>query len=270
MIDIHSHIVFDVDDGAKNIEESIKMLYGAVEEGITEIIFTSHAFHPQYHAEADIMKERTNILREGLKVHNIPLTIHTGHEVRLNDHLCQQVEDGSALTLANSKYLLLELPSREVPRYTFDIVNQLVAKSIVPVIAHPERNYGIMEKPELLERLIFQGAISQVNAGSIAGYFGKRIQQASFSLIEANLIHTYGSDAHNLSSRPFLFDKGLSILEKHKLTDFVDIFLENNARIVANDNVIILEPGNIPKKKWWGIFFRNRKNSSDILQFFSV
>lgn len=254
MIDLHSHIIFDVDDGPKSLEESIKMLYRAVDEGITEIIFTSHAFHPKYHAQAEIVKERVDVLREGLKVHDIPLKIHIGHEVRLSGQICQQLDEGNALTLANSKYLLLELPSQGVPKYTFEIINQFITRGIVPVIAHPERNYGIMEKPELLERLVLHGAISQINAGSIVGHFGKHIQQNALRLIKANLIHTYGSDAHNLSTRPFLYNKGLSYLEKHKCSDFVGIFLENNARIVANSDVIVLEPEKISKRKWLGIF----------------
>lgn len=254
MIDIHSHIIFDVDDGPKSIEESIKMLYSAVDEGITEIVFTSHAFHPQYHAQTGIVKERFDVLREGIKIHDIPLNIHIGHEVRLNDQICPQLDKGKVLTLANSRYLLLELPSQGVPKYTFEIINQLVTRGIVPVIAHPERNYGIMEKPELLERLVFHGAISQINAGSIVGHFGKRIQQNALKLIKANIIHAYGSDVHNLSKRPFLYAKGLSYLEKHKCSDFVDIFLENNARILANSDVIILEPEKILKRKWLGLF----------------
>lgn len=256
MIDIHSHVIFDVDDGPKSLEESIQMLHSAVAEGITEIIFTSHAFHPQYHAEANAVNERTDVLREVIKAHDLPLTVHTGHEVRLHEHLCQQIEKGSALTLAHSKYLLLELPSQGVPRYTFEIINRLLAMNIVPVIAHPERNARIAQKPELLEQLVRQGAISQLNAGSLVGHFGKQIQHTALQLVKANLIHTYGSDAHDMAARPFLFAKGLSYLEKHRCSDFVHIFLENNARIISNSEVILFEPRNVEKRKWRGIFFQ--------------
>lgn len=253
---MHSHIIFDVDDGPKSIEESIKMFDRAVVEGITEVICTSHAFHPQYHSSANIVKERTDVLRNALKMYNIPLTIHTGHEVRLNGLLCQQVDEGSALTLALSKFLLLELPSQGVPRYTFEMIDRLLAKGIIPVIAHPERNQGIAERPEILEKIIRQGAISQVNAGSIVGHFGKRIQHIALKLINAHLIHSYGSDVHNLTTRPFLFEKGLSYLEKQTCSEFVDILLENNTRIISNDEVIVFEPENIEKRKWWGLFTR--------------
>ncbi|WP_102693505.1 tyrosine-protein phosphatase [Rummeliibacillus pycnus] len=254
MIDIHSHIIFDIDDGPKSLEDSIKMLINATTEGITEIIFTSHAFHPLYHANAKTVKERLNILQHGLEVHNIPLKLQAGHEVRINEHICRQIDEGSALTLANSKYLLIELPSYGMPKYTFEIVNQLKAKNIVPIIAHPERNKGITERPELLEQLIRQGALSQITAGSVIGHFGKSIQRTALSLIDANLVHTYGSDVHNLKTRPFLFDKGLTYLEKHKRPNFVDFCLENNRRIIANREIIAFEPMDIGKKKWWNFF----------------
>ncbi|WP_397536617.1 tyrosine-protein phosphatase [Rummeliibacillus pycnus] len=254
MIDIHSHIIFDVDDGPKSLEDSIKLLINATTEGITEIIFTSHVFHPHYHANVETVKERIGILQRGLEVHNIALKIHEGHEVRINEHICRQIDDGSALTLANSKYLLLELPSHGVPKYTFEIVNRIMAKNIIPIIAHPERNKGIAEKPELLEQLIRQGALSQITAGSVMGHLGRFVQRTALDLIDANLVHTYGSDVHNLKTRPFLFNQGLNYLEKHKRSEFVDIFLENNERIIANREILAFEPMIAEKKKWWNIF----------------
>ncbi|MGG0657180.1 tyrosine-protein phosphatase [Rummeliibacillus pycnus] len=254
MIDIHSHIIFDVDDGPKSLEDSIKMLIQATTEGITEIIFTSHAFHPYYHAAVETVMERISVLQHGLEIHDIPLKLHLGHEVRINEHICEQIVEGSVLTLANSKYLLLELPSSGVPLYTFEMVNRIVAKNIVPIIAHPERNKGIVEKPERLEQLIRLGALSQITAGSVVGQFGRAVQRTALDLIDANLVHTYGSDVHNLQTRPFLFEQGLNYLEKHKRSDFVDFFLENNKRIIADTEITVLEPINAEKKKWWNIF----------------
>src|SRR5690606_27765534 len=124
---------------------------------------------------------------------------------------------------------------------------------ITPIIAHPERNKGIAEKPERLERLIREGAVAQITASSIAGHFGKSVQKLSTQLVKANLVHTYGSDAHNLSTRPFLFEQGLAFLEKQKLLDSVDLLLENNIRIVENEPLTIYEPDEVKTKKWWNI-----------------
>lgn len=253
MVDMHSHILFHVDDGPKNFDETLAMLKQAVNEGITEIIATSHAKHPQYHTDFGIVETQVQQLTIELERQQIPLKIYTGHEVRLNENLTEQIKSKEIHTLANSRYLLLELPSSNVPHYTKSFIRELVENGITPIIAHPERNKAIAEKPERLENLVREGALAQITAGSLAGHFGKSIQKTSVDLVRANLIHTYGSDVHNLTTRPFLFDAGLTVLEKAKLGNQVEILLENNARILANDGVILFEPEKIAKK-WWKLF----------------
>lgn len=253
MIDIHSHILFNVDDGPKTMEESMNMLKTAASEGITDIISTSHAFHPQYDVPRQMVITQVNQLQEELNNLQIPLKIHLGHEVRLNDKLVELCQTNQIHKLANSDYLLIELPSNNVPHYTKNIVNALVAEGITPIIAHPERNKGIAEKPERLERLIREGAVAQITAGSIAGHFGRTVQKLSVDLVRANLVHTYGSDAHNHDTRPFLFERGLAYLEKQKLVDSVNILLENNTRILKNKPLELFEPEIVKNKKWWNI-----------------
>lgn len=253
MIDMHSHILFNVDDGPKSIEESIEMLKIAAQEGITEIISTSHSHHPQYDVPFHLVNEQVKQLQEEMDIQNIPLKIHVGHEVRLNDKILELYQTNRIHNLANSNYLLLELPSNNVPQYTKNIVNALIAEGITPIIAHPERNKGIAEKPERLERLIREGAVAQITASSIAGHFGRSVQKLAIELVRANLVHTYGSDAHNVVTRPFLFEKGLSYLDKQKLQNSVDILLENNIRIIENKPLVLLEPDIVKKNKWWNI-----------------
>ncbi|WP_192797461.1 tyrosine-protein phosphatase [Psychrobacillus glaciei] len=254
MIDIHSHILYGIDDGPSTREDTIKMLENAVKEGITEIISTSHAYHPQYHAEASAVKQQLITLQQEIDKQEIPLKLHIGHEVRLRDNIVDLLKEQKILTLAGSKYLLLELPSQGIPKYTTHVIHALLSENILPIIAHPERNRAIAENPARLTKLINNGAIAQVTAGSLAGHFGRGIQKLSLQLVDANLVHTYGSDVHNLKTRPYKFDAGLRYLEKHKRLDAVDIFLENNARIVENEEVIILEPEDLGKSKWWNIF----------------
>ncbi|WP_332648229.1 tyrosine-protein phosphatase [Lysinibacillus sp. 54212] len=253
MIDIHSHILWNVDDGPKTKEETLQILEQAVLEGITEIISTSHSNHPQYHANYKHVQNKLHILQYDLIQQNIPLTLHSGHEVRLSDSIIPQYRSNRLHTLANSNYLLLELPSYTVPHYTKMIIRELLSEGVTPIIAHPERNKAIAERPELLEALIREGALAQVTAGSLAGHFGRAIQRLSLDLVKANLVHTYGSDVHNLSSRPFYFDKGLLYLEKRKQLDAVDMLLENNSRIIRNKPMILQEPEKIERAKWWQI-----------------
>ncbi len=251
MVDIHAHILPRVDDGPETLVESLGLVYQAVKEGITDIIVTPHAYHPQYNVLKEAVVEKYNNIKEEIAKENLQIKLHLGQEIRIGDSIVEQLREGSALTLAGSKYVLLELPSSNVPNYTIAIIQEILSMGKVPVIAHPERNKAIAEKPSRLLKLINHGAISQITAGSLAGHFGKSIQKTSIQLIDCNLVHTYGSDVHSKKTRPFLFDAGLCYLEKQKKLDTVDIFLENNARIVENKEVILLEPTEPTPKKWW-------------------
>ncbi|WP_186667733.1 tyrosine-protein phosphatase [Sporosarcina sp. BP05] len=251
MIDMHCHILFGVDDGPKTIEDTLRILEQAAQEGITDMIATPHAFSPHFHVPRNEIEGQIELLKDVVQAAKNPITLHTGQEVRLCENLVEKLLMGDALTLANSRYLLLELPTQSVPAYTINIIQSLLEEGIIPIIAHPERNRAIAEKPERLERLVRHGALAQITAGSVAGHFGKNIQKLSLQLIEANLIHTYGSDVHNVMTRPALFEKGLNYLEKKKLQDIADILLENNERILRDEYFELLEPETPILRKWW-------------------
>ncbi|WKA57823.1 capsular biosynthesis protein [Planococcus shenhongbingii] len=254
MIDTHSHILAGIDDGAETMEETKQLLDKALEEGLTGIIATPHAHHPSYPTDINEIKKQLAITKDYITEQNLPIEIYSGNECRLSDKLPERLAQGKALTLADSRYVLLELPSSGVPAYTVQIIQQLIADNYVPIIAHVERNQGIIEKPERLEQLLVHGALAQVTAGSLVGGFGKAIQRTAFSLIEANLIHVYGSDVHNMSKRPFLFKEGLATLEKKKHHELIEILLANNECIIHDKPMTILEPLKIQKGKWWNLF----------------
>lgn len=253
MLDMHAHILPNVDDGPKTVMESIDIIRHMASEGVTEIITTSHAFSPHYHVDYERVKMELSLLQQELQKQQVDVTLYAGQEVRIHEQLIENLQNGVALSLANSKYVLLELPSGEIPAYTIPMIQEMIAINKIPIIAHPERNRAIAEKPSRLERLIKNGALAQITAGSVAGHFGKNIQKLSLQLIEANLIHTYGSDVHNNETRPALFEKGLDYLDKKNHHELVDIFLENNARILTNEEFIVLEPQAIEKRKWWQV-----------------
>ncbi|WP_017379289.1 tyrosine-protein phosphatase [Paenisporosarcina sp. TG-14] len=254
IIDMHSHILAGVDDGPKTKLESIGLLEQSVEEGITNIIATSHAYHPQFHTSFEEINKQVNELNAECKKRGLPITIFTGQEIRVSDQTPANLLSGEALGLANSKYVLIELPSQGIPSFTTHIIQQLLNQNKIPIIAHPERNRAIVEKPSRLAKLVQHGALAQVTAGSLSGHFGKTIQRTAVQLVDAHLVHVYGSDVHNMSTRPSLFNKGLDYLDKMKKHEYVDILLENNARILTNAEMILLEPEEIGKEKWWKVF----------------
>ncbi|MGN7476669.1 tyrosine-protein phosphatase [Solibacillus silvestris] len=254
MVDMHCHLLWNVDDGPRSMEESMKLFEQAVKEGITTIIATSHSNHPKYDAKYEEVTNQVTILQNELINNNIPLTLYTGHEVRLSENIVPRYQNKQIHTLANSQYVLLELPNNTVPIYTKHIIHSLLLEGITPIIAHPERNKAIAEKPDRLAELIRQGAYSQITAGSLTGHFGRTVQKLSLDLIRANLVHMYGSDAHNTTTRSFHFEEGLRYLEKRKQLEAVDTFLENNARILQNKTFLIKEPEEVETVKWWKIY----------------
>ncbi|MFD1861956.1 tyrosine-protein phosphatase [Planococcus chinensis] len=254
MIDTHSHILPGLDDGAQTMAETIALLEKAVSEQITDIIATPHGYHPNFKTDLALMQQQLKTVQDYITEQGMPLNIHAGMECRLSENLPERLAKGEALTLAGSRYVLLELPSSGIPAYTVPIIQQLISANYVPIIAHAERNQGIIEKPERLRKLLLHGALAQVTAGSVAGSFGKAIQKTAMTLIEANLIHVYGSDVHNMDVRPFKFNDGLDYLEKKNHHEIVDLLLENNERIIQNRHLIVLEPQDIPKPKWWNVF----------------
>lgn len=254
MIDTHAHILAGLDDGPENVEKSRRLLEKAVEEQITGIIATPHAFHPNFKTDLSALEDQMKKTQAYIDEQKMPLKVYSGQECRLTEKLPSYLKEKKALTLAGSKYVLLELPSSGIPAYTVPIIQEIIKADFVPIIAHAERNQGIIEKPERLKRLLLHGALAQVTAGSLAGSFGKGIQRTAMTLIDANLIHVYGSDVHNLENRPFLFNAGLDYLEKKKHYEIIDIMLENNERIIMNENLYVLEPLEVSKAKWWKIF----------------
>lgn len=184
MIDIHSHILFDVDDGPKTIEETLCLFEQAVLEGITTIVSTSHALHPLYNVPFNVVNEQIKQLQMAIDQRNMPLKLYTGQEVRLAGNILELYEKKQLHTLAHSNYLLLELPpSNHIPKYTKDIIYSLLTAGITPIIAHPERNRVITENPSHLEQIIREGALAQITAGSLAGLFGKAIQKLSIKFV---------------------------------------------------------------------------------------
>lgn len=254
MIDLHAHILFDVDDGPKDRIESLNMLKQAAREGITDIVCTSHAMHPQYHVQYSKVQALVHDLQQLLLHHQIPITIHTGHEVRLNDELLVHLQQKQLHTLAHTDYILLELPSNTIPAYTKEMIRRLKCAGYTPILAHPERNLAIRENPKRLDVLIHEGAFTQITTGSLTGLFGKEVQRLSLALVRANYIHTIGSDAHNVSTRKFCYQEALQYLEKKNEMEMIERLLMNNANVLANKPIMRFELENIVVKKRWLIF----------------
>jgi protein-tyrosine phosphatase len=255
MIDIHSHILPGIDDGARTMNDSIDMAKQAVSEGIQTIIATPHHMNGKYdNLKSDILP-LVSELNETLKQEAIDLQVLPGQECRIYGEILEDYQKGDILTLnKDSQYLFIEFPSNSVPRYAERLLYELQVEGLTPVIVHPERNAELIERPDKLYKFVKNGAATQLTASSLVGYFGKNIQKFSQQMIEANLAHFIASDAHNINNRTFKMEEAMNYIEKKYGIDSLYYFTENAEMLVDNKTIYKEIPEEIKKKKFLGIF----------------
>lgn len=255
MIDIHSHILPGVDDGAQTLEDSLMMAEEAVKEGITHLYATPHHRNGRYENEKTLIIKQVDYLNQELFNRGIPLTIMPGQEIRLYKELIEDLDQGLLLPLHNNiNYLLVEFPSSNVPNYAADLFFELNLRNYHPIIVHPERNSEIIENPDLLYNFISNGALTQITASSINGNFGKKIMNFSHDLIRSNLAHFIASDAHNTSSRGFHLIQAVETIQKQYGINTRYYLQENAEHVLKGESILIEPPSHIKRKKFLGIF----------------
>lgn len=255
MIDIHSHILPGIDDGAQSLEDSIAMAKQAVSEGIETIIATPHHKNGKYENTKSSILMRVNQLNDALKEEGLNIKILPGQENRIFGELLEYYENGEILTLTgNSSYLFIEFPSGHVPRYSSQLFYDIQLKGLSPIIVHPERNAELLENPDLLFDFVINGAATQITASSLTGKFGKKIKRFTEQLIEANLTHFIASDAHNTTTRPAILSEALDVIEQKYGVDSVYYFTENAELLVSANHIFREVPEPIKTKKFLGLF----------------
>ncbi|WP_458411736.1 tyrosine-protein phosphatase [Schinkia sp. CFF1] len=254
MIDIHCHILPCIDDGPASMEASLEMAKQAAEQGIKTIIATPHHKNGSYENPKHTIIQAVETYNNRLKAEGIDLTILPGQENRIFGEIPEDYEAGTIQTIADTPYILIELPSSHVPRYTERVLFDLQVKGLKPIIVHPERNAEIINHPDSLYHLVEKGIFTQVTASSVTGHFGKKIQKFTFDLIEAQMAHFVASDAHNVTSRSFKLRDAYEELEKVFGMEARFYFQENAELVVGNQTVYAGAPERIKKKKFLGIF----------------
>jgi protein-tyrosine phosphatase len=240
MYDLHCHILPCMDDGPSSVEETRKMLKIAVQEGIQVIAATHHFFDDETTIEdyLGLWESRYKQIQSVLEGFKKDIQIVKGAEVMISPFLTQ-LDGLHRLCINEGRYLLIELPMIDLPQFTEEVIHNLQVKGIVPILAHPERNYRIANNPDLLNPLIELGALVQINTGSITGLFGKKIRRCAKTLFKNNMAHLIGTDAHSAVKRPPEMRKSAQILERWVGQQRAETILVENPRAIVNN--IILE-----------------------------
>lgn len=195
--DIHNHTLPGVDDGARNLDSSLRMLRISLEEGVSTIALTPHSRVVRPQLKSGLLECQLEALRELAARESIPIEFSLAMEVFLEPNLAQLYDEGLIFTIGK-RYMLIESPyTKALPVYTDDVLLQLQTRGLTPIIGHPERCDAFIAKPELLRPMVERGMLVQITAGSIHGRFGDLAQKTAHRLLRDGLVHIIASDGHH-------------------------------------------------------------------------
>lgn len=242
MIDLHCHILPGVDDGSKGMRETITILEKAVDAGVDTICFTPHYAEPQYLNTKSQNQEVLEQVRARVNNQNIQLKLLLGNEVFIRPDIQNLLENGEISTLADSQYVLIEVPMfQELAQEVVQkMLNDVKQKGFKVVIAHPERYTYIQRNPNKLLEYFGDDVFFQANYGSIIGAYGRDAQKTIKKLLNDKVIHYFASDVHH-RNRCFYDEfneikkKMLKIVDK----DYFEILTEINPKLVIENKDLI-------------------------------
>lgn len=233
MIDLHNHSLPGVDDGSTSFAESLEMIKGLSEHGITDIFLTPHYIagtnqdSPRFENT-----NRYNFLRAAVRHNRIPVNLHLGNEIYINREIEKLIRFGQIKTLSDSEFLLIELPmSGKYPDYE-SILLQLIQSGYRVILAHPERYYSFQKDYNHILELNSIGVLFQCNLGSLIDQYGKEARKTLLKMIKDDLVFAFGTDLHHV--RDFSeIDQAIEILEKYYSHADLERVLEGNARQIC-------------------------------------
>ena len=243
MIDMHSHILPNIDDGAKSIEETFQLIKEAKRVGFNEIISTSHYMEGYYETDNAEREVWVNAIYEKLQEQNIGVKLYLGNEIYFSENIMNLLKEGKASTINETNYVLFEMPLNAEPLNLYDVIYEMLQYEIIPILAHPERYSFVQREPELIYDLIQKGVYMQANYASIIGLYGKKAQFIVKKFLENNMIHFLGSDVHRKGSIypkiPIILKELEGIIGKEKLEELTTI---NPKLVLQNKKIDIDDP----------------------------
>ena len=243
MIDIHSHILPNIDDGSRSIDETFNLIKEAEEVGFEAIVATSHYMPGYYETNAPEREVWLNAIYDNLKEKDINMKLYLGNEIYITDNMISLLEEEKASTMNNTSYVLFEMPLNAEPLNLYDTIYELQQNKIVPILAHPERYSFVQKEPELIYDLIEKGVLMQCNYGSIIGQYGQKAEIIVQKFLENNMVHMLGSDVHRENTVypkiPFILTKLSGIIGDDKLQELTTT---NPNLVIHNKRIDIEKP----------------------------
>jgi len=240
MIDIHSHIMPEIDDGARSLEEAVAMAELAAADGIEQMVSTPHMFNGLSHNPGP-----SEILDRVSKLQNAvgsTLKIVPGNEVHVSHEIAEQVKSRRVTLINNLNYILIEFPQLTVPIGADDLFYKLQLQNIYPILVHPERNAQIQARPSIVAGFVERGVFIQVTAMSVTGEFGPTAKTCANSLLRHNCVHFLATDTHRPLRRPPVLSKGRNAAAQVIGEEAARKLVYDNPLAVVNGEHFAVEP----------------------------
>jgi protein-tyrosine phosphatase len=242
MIDLHCHILPGIDDGAGDWTVSIEMAKLYVADGVTAVACTPHILPGLYHNSGPQIRDATAALQQALDREGVPLDLVTGADVHMVPDFVAGLRAGRLLSLADSRYVLVEPPHHVAPPKLEQFFFDLVAAGYVPILTHPERLSWIESQYSAIQRLVRGGVWMQVTAASLAGAFGRTAQYWANRMLDEGCVHILATDAHDTKRRPPCLSAGRELAKKRVgIREAEHLVVTRPLGIVNN-----LSPGDLP------------------------
>lgn len=236
MVDFHTHILYEIDDGAEDIEMSMALIDALEKQGVKNIVLTPHYYFDKTQVATFIQNRDKKVAKIRERLAGRDITVYAASEVRLTSRT--NVEQFSKLAVEGSRYIIVELPfSKEIKPALLQKIDQLIDyTALTPIIAHAEMYAYCQYTPGVLHHLIMQGCLLQLNVSSL---FNRRYRALALKMLEKNYIHVLGSDCHNTVTRPPLYGAAAKKILNRFGKDYLERLQHNMHSILKNESITV-------------------------------
>jgi protein-tyrosine phosphatase len=251
VIDIHSHILPGLDDGAKTLEDAVAMVRMAAAAGTTDIVASPHA-NQDYEFEPQVVEQKISELRAAVADQ---VRIHFGCDFHLMpENIDDAVRAPEKYSIGHRGYLLVEFSDFLIPKTSDQIFARLMHAGLRPIVTHPERNQLLQGRLEQIEEWAAQGVLMQVTAASLLGRFGRTARKSAVELMEHGLVDFVASDAHDTRWRTTPLDEAKQFVSREYGLEAADRLFEENPRCVLSGVPLSALPMPIKRRKWYALW----------------
>ena len=213
MIDLHSHILHEIDDGATSIEVALEMARQAADDGVEVMACTPHFLPGVYDPDPAHILRQVDELNDRLIQAGIELAVVSGCEAHLRPDMVRRLKAGQILTLHGGRHVLVEMPPTTLPPHMDRFFLDLIAAGYKPIMAHVERYRWTERSMPFIQNMALAGVLMQVTAGSLFGDYGRSATELSTRLLDLGLVHVVASDAHDVTRRPPGLSKAYNLVQ---------------------------------------------------------